>query len=153
MGEGKMKMKQLRIIPVIICMLFGFLPVNTVPVSADSNIGRVSVSGGDWKYYSSLEALADDVYGYSGKTIVIDMLADWKGERLRIPADSNTTLNMHCHKFDRGLTSDKYGGEVIWIGSDSTVVINGNTLPEKSISSTMSIYIMTGIRVREEMIP
>ena len=106
-------------------MLFSFFPM--LKIRAAGAIGKVTVNGVA-KEYTSLGDLVDAVDDYDDKTIIIDMYCDWNSNtRLCIPSDSKTTLNMHGHKYDRGLTSDKHNGEVIWIGSDAVVTINGSS--------------------------
>ena len=91
---------------------------------AASIIGSVKVDGQTYDY-DSLSKLVDKVDDLKGKTVRIDMYADWGNNRLIIPEKANVTFNMNGHMYNRGLSSDKSNGEVILVNSDSTLTING----------------------------
>ena len=126
----------------VLVMLLTFVVVLTgiAPggVHAASAIGTVTISG-NTKSYTDLGALVNDVKGYKDQTIRIEMLADWGNVRLCIPQNSNTTLNMNGHMYNRGLSSYKSDGEVIWIDSKATMTINGG-----SAGTSHSVGVYTG---------
>ena len=116
-----------------VVILTGAFPAG---VQAASAIGTVTV-GGSTTSYTDLGKLVDAVDDYNNNTIRIEMLADWGNKRLVIPKNSNTTLNMNGHIYDRGLSGSKRDGEVIWIGDKATVTINGGTA---STSHNVGVY-------------
>ena len=123
---------------LVLGMVLGLVPARLN--NAATIIGVVTV-GTDRYEYDDLDDLVDDVEDFAGETIVIDMLADWQNERLCIPKESKTTFNMHGHMYNRGLTDDTHNGEVIWIGSDAVVTINGcSNSEENRIGHSVKYY-------------
>ncbi|MDO4869717.1 MAG: hypothetical protein Q4A65_05465 [Bacillota bacterium] len=112
------------------------LTAGVYEADAASSIGCVKVDGSTTDY-TSLDSLADTVKGLKGKTFKIEMYSDWGNKRLEIPENSNATLNMNGHMYNRGLSSDKSDGEVIWVGKNATLTINGG---DKSISHNVGVY-------------
>ncbi len=91
---------------------------------AAANIGRVTVDGNKTDY-DNLSKLAEKVAELKGKTFTIEMYSDWGNEELAIPEDATVTLNMNGYMFNRGLTEYKKRGDVIVVGSGTTLTING----------------------------
>ena len=125
---------------LILCMAIGLLPV-TAAADNDANIGKVSVLNGGNRYFTSLPDLVNYVKELSDRSFTIDMLADWNNARLCIPSKAWATLNMHGHIYNRGLTKAESDGEVIWVGSDAKLTINGgSTNDERNIEHAVGVY-------------
>lgn len=93
------------------------------------------------KYYTSVSELANYVKDLSDRSFIIDMLADWDNTRLCIPSKAWATLNMHGHLYNRGLKKAESDGEVIWVGSDARLTINGSgTNDERNIEHAVGVY-------------
>ena len=125
---------------LIMCMAIGLLPV-TATADSDAYIGKVSVLNGGTKYYTSVSELANYVKELSDRSFTVDMLADWDNARLCIPSKAWATLNMHGHIYNRGLTEAESDGEVIWVGSDAKLTINGySTSDERNVEHAVGVY-------------
>ena len=145
MSKGvKEVLKRIILIPVILSMICVYVPQATYEAEAASAIGSVKVDGNTTEY-TSLSDLASRVEDLEGKTVQIEMYSDWGNTRLVIPEKSNVTLNMNGHMYNRGLSSYKSDGEVIWVGSNATLTINGG---DKGISHTVGVYNGTSTSTR-----
>ena len=118
---------------------------------AASTIGRVKL-GGSERSFSTLGELVDYVDDLKGKTFTIEMDCNWDAyddgsfnKRLEIPSNCNATFNMNGHIFDRYRTSYDNKGEVIEVGSGSTLTINGNTQNGGTEPHTVVVYKDTSI--------
>ena len=133
---GKMKM----MLVLILSVAFVLTSIPTFEVSAATTIGTVTYNGRTYTY-TSLSSLVDDVEDdYKGKSITIEMLSDWGNERLVIPSDANVTLNMNGHIYNRGLSSYKRNGEVIYVNSGATLTVNGG---DASTNHSVGVYTST----------
>lgn len=89
--------------------------------------------------------------------IVIDIYADWvavdggfsdsgvgfNSEAIQFPDDVRVTMNLNGHTIDRGIRDGyRYNGEVIRIGENADVIINGGT-----ITGGWSCNVAGGIRI------
>ncbi len=129
--------RKLTVWLLIACMIIGLLPA----ADGEAYIGKVSVLNGSDRYFTSVSALAKYVDDLSDRSFTIDMLADWNNTRLCIPSKAWATLNMHGHIYTRELTEAKSNGEVIWVGSDARLTINGySTGDERNIEHTVGVY-------------
>ncbi|MBR4905585.1 MAG: hypothetical protein IKZ44_01905, partial [Clostridia bacterium] len=132
-----MKKKWIAIL-LAACMMTVLLPT----AAAEENIAKAEFPYTDHPYYfTSVSALNNFLEEHEGRSVTVDMLADWGNERLCIPEETTVTLNMHGHIFNRGLSESKRDGEVIWIGSDAKLTINGYTSAnERNTEHTVGVY-------------
>ena len=136
-GGMKMKKKWIALL-LAVCMMTALLPT----AAAEENIAKAEFPYTDHPYYfTSVSALNSFLEEHEGQSVTVDMLSDWGNERLCIPEDTTVTLNMHGHIYNRGLTESTRNGEVIWIGSDAKLTINGYTSAnERNTEHTVGVY-------------
>ena len=122
-----------------VCMAFSLLPAVK---AKEAYIGRIQLPYAGAINFTSLQELADYVYEHmENEDFTIDMLADWnENVRLRIPEDCHATLNMHGHIYNRGLTDYTSDGEVIWVGDDAVLTINGRSDGDAYIDHRVGVY-------------
>ena len=79
--------------------------------------------------------------------IVVDLLGDWtaddKGEfgsgdgfkenTICVPENTKMMINMQGHTINRGLTKSEDHGEVIFMGKNSQLIINGGSLKDETV--------------------
>ena len=79
--------------------------------------------------------------------IVVDLQADWIAEKgkfgkdnvgfkentIYIPENTKMMINMQGHTIDRGLTKAEDHGEVIFMGKNSTLIINGGYIDDEIV--------------------
>lgn len=124
-----------RIVALALSSLMAFgMVVNTSEIEVVRAAGTIGKLNG--QSYSSFKKLVDDLEDdYEGKTVTIEMTANWNAagsddfdRRLVIPSKCKATLNMHGYVYNRNLAFRKdttmKGGLVI-MGSESTLTING----------------------------
>lgn len=138
--------RKLILIPLILSMMCVYVPQFTYVAQAASVIGSLNGTT-----YDDFDDLIDDLEDdYSGKTVTIEMLANWDAdedsdfdERLIIPSNCKATLNMNGHVFDRGETADNdssFNGELITMESGSNLTINGG---DTSVPHSERVYTST----------
>jgi hypothetical protein len=86
----------------------------------------------------AIEAAKTNTY----ERVIVDLYGDWNAvdgqftdefsngagfnwDAIYIPSDVKITINMNGHTINRGLTDDEDNGEVIYIGTNADVIING----------------------------
>ena len=125
------KKRQLRGISImLICvMLLSMLPVTSFAADGVA----VNDSG---QTYSSI----DDAWNAAKQGIEITMLTDWDlKDRLKLEDGKSVVINMNGHKIDRGLSSYKSDGEVIWVGSGASLTLYGSDHYGMGLSSTLNV--------------
>lgn len=174
-------MKKLFAIFLALCMLASLLaiPVSAdsgdvvIAIRAEKHDGRIVLwkeydnFASGWNYamaYSSYEELNE----YGCKRVIVDIYADWnavdgmfyegdhygfKENTIAIPDGAIVTLNLNGHTINRGLTDWEYDGEVISIGNNAIVEINGgkdaNDPTEGTIRGGYSADYGAGISIGE----
>jgi hypothetical protein len=104
-------------------------------------VGEYYVFEDGWNAAIDLATSKEKLKAYDADRIVVDLLADWnansKGEfgdsdlegfrqsTIYCPSGVRLTINMNGHTIDRDLEKVEYDGEVIAIGDNANVIING----------------------------
>ena len=148
-----MKRKVAVILAAVI--LFTSVPWLSKPdrVQAATLIAKITEGSSVSDYYN-YQTLAKDVENkYKGKTITIDMMADWNeandsnvDRRIFISAKTKVTLNMHGLVFNRNNAwkgKDKYNGELILVDKGATLVVNGGTEAERNSHTYEQVAVYT----------
>ena len=144
--DKKSLLRKIILVPLILSMMCVYMPQFTYVAYAAGVIGSLNGTT-----YDDFDDLIDDLEDdYSGKTVTIEMLANWDAdedgdfnERLIIPSNCKATLNMNGHVFDRGETADNdssFNGELITMESGSNLTINGG---DTSVSHSERVYTST----------
>ena len=126
---------------LVIPVVLGNLPGKSMAAyAASEKVGKLTING-EATEYDNVNSLLNKAKSLGGKTFTIDMYTDWGNSRLIVPARANVTFNMHGHMFNRGLTSYRNDGEVVYLDSGSTCTINGgSTNAENSTNHTVNLY-------------
>lgn len=113
-------------------------------LKAASYVGTVNGTG-----YNTLEALISAVKSSNEATIIISMSKNWDAAEnagfnrlLEIPSGKSVILNMNGHIFNRNLAhkTSSRDGELIYLNSNSTLMINGG---ESSSSHNVWVHSST----------
>ena len=109
------------------------------------------------EHYYNFESAWDDAARYAKDhewmaqngvvCIVVDLNADWVAEKgkfgednvgfkestIYVPENAKMMINMQGHTIDRGLTKSEDHGEVIFMGKNSTLIINGGYINDEVV--------------------
>lgn len=109
------------------------------------------------EHYYNFESAWDDAARYAKDhewmaqngvvCIVVDLNADWVAEKgkfgednvgfkestIYVPENAKMMINMQGHTIDRGLTKSEDHGEVIFMGKNSTLIINGGYINDEIV--------------------
>ena len=109
------------------------------------------------EHYYNFESAWDDAARYAKDhewmaqngvvCIVVDLNADWVAEKgkfgednvgfkestIYVPENAKMMINMQGHTIDRGLTKSEDHGEVIFMGKNSSLIINGGYIDDEIV--------------------
>ena len=145
--------KKIFAITLIIAMAVTYMPIGIFDAVqtayAAGEIGFI-IDGDHREPYWNFNSLVSDLDDMGGKTVTIEMNADWiRGNdsrfdrRLIIPSNCKATLNMNGHAFDRQNASSNdssMNGELITVKSGATLTINGG---DKTKKHSANVYTST----------
>ena len=117
---------------IALCLTFALVfTASALPASAAEKV--IYAKSLDGKYeYTSIQTAWDAVR--NGVTIV--MQRDWNlSDRLVLKEDQTGIVYMNGYKINRGLTSSKRDGEVIYLDDDSNLTLKGCKANEENVSN------------------